>query len=143
MQDERVLTQMLHECWEKCQRVKTPMHPRIRTSAHPHIRTSASAHHTSLKVWHTKHKTLPRKIRTRTAMQSATSRNSTMPSLLLDGEPPPMFALACVRGLRWMVQKNMLVKKIHSADQQPPVAHLNFPRDYESNCDATSDEVQA
>jgi hypothetical protein len=80
-------------------------------------------------------------------MQRDTSTHSTMPSLLLDGEPPPMFALACVRAVRWMVHKNTLVKKIHSADQQPPpppVAHLNSLRACDGNCDdETSDEVQA
>jgi hypothetical protein len=81
---------------------------------------------------------------TNISMQRDTSTNSTMPSLLLDGEPPPMFALACVRVVRWMVHKNTLMKKITSADQQQPpvVAHLNSLRACNFD-DATSDEVQA
>jgi hypothetical protein len=80
---------------------------------------------------------------TNSNMQRNTSSNSTEPSLLLDDEPPPMFALACVRAVRWIARKNMLMKKIYSADQQPPVAHLNSLRSYEGNCNVTSDEVQA
>jgi hypothetical protein len=76
-------------------------------------------------------------------MQNNTSIKSTEPSLLLDGEPQPVFALACLRAVQWTINKSKLVKRINSADQRPGVTRLDCPQaDEEGNCNAISTELQ-